>query len=48
MTSGTVSKVPFGRQRHVPILLIAGTVSYFHICRVYLLLTRMDLFCHVA
>ena len=33
MTSGTVSKVPFGRQRHVAIVLTAGTVSYFHICR---------------
>ena len=33
MTSGTVSKVPFGRQRHVVIVLTAGTVSYFHICR---------------
>ena len=33
MTSGTVSKVPFGRQRQVAIVLTAGTVSHFHMCR---------------
>ena len=33
MTSGTVSKVLFGRQGHVAIVLTAGTVSHFHICR---------------
>ena len=33
MTSGTVSKVPFGRERHVAILLTAGAVSRFYICR---------------
>ena len=48
MTSGTVSKVPFGRQRHVTIVLTAGTVSYFHICRCHRPETPMELFCNVA